>query len=249
MRRKLFVFPLFAALLLVTVFGTGLRCVLGTATNVVDGDTLDVRADLPFGWGDDCPVTAGQTYRVRLIGVDTPEVYGQEECYGQEASDYVKGLLQDHAVCLMRDTSCADDFGRLLAYVWVDTDPSHSGCELFLNGDVAWQGYGNAASYPPDTLLLPSIRASECEAYKAGRGMWSACPGLPAPEGCIQPTPAPTTTPGGDPCGACAATHCNCSDFSTWQQAKACLDAHPTDPFGLDTNHDGSPYESLPGAP
>jgi len=200
MRRKLVILPLFAALLLVTVFGTGLRCVLGTATHVVDGDTLDVRAELPYDWGDDCPVTAGQTYRVRLIGVDTPEVYGQQECYGQEASDYVKSLVEGHVVCLMRDTSCTDRYDRLLAYVWVDTDPSNPGCELFLNGDLAWQGYGNAMSYPPDTLLLPSIRASECEAYRAGRGMWSACPGLPAPEGCAAgpaptPEPAPTLLP------------------------------------------------------
>jgi len=207
MHRKIIILPLFAALLLVTVFGTGLRCVLGTATNIVDGDTIDVRADLPFGWGDDCPVTAGQTYRVRLIGVDTPEVYGQQECYGKEASDYAKNLLEGKAVCLMRDTSCTDRYARLLAYVWVDTDPANPGCELFLNGDLAWQGYGNAMSYPPDTLLLPSIRNSECEAYKAGRGMWSACPGLPAPEGCATgPAPTPPVPSAVDRWNACEIT-------------------------------------------
>jgi len=256
MRRRFPFLPLILAVLLIAVFGTGLQCVLGTVSKVVDGDTIDVVANFPFGYGADCPVTAGQTYRVRLIGVDTPEVYGQEECYGQEASDYVKGLLQDKAVCLIRDTSCTDRYDRLLAYVWVDTDPSTPGCELFLNGDLAWQGYGNAMPYPPDTLLVPSIQNSECEAYKAGRGMWSACSGLSAPEGCGGPEPTPTTStptpaspPSSDPCGPCAASDCNCSDFSTWQQAKACLDAHPADPFRLDGDHDGIPCESLPGAP
>jgi micrococcal nuclease len=249
-RRRLLFLPLVLALFLLTVFGTGLQCVLGTVSHVVDGDTIDVVADFPFGYGDDCPVTAGQTYRVRLVGVDTPEVYGQEECYGQEASDYVKGLLQDKAVCLMRDTSCTDRYERLLAYVWVDTDPSTPGCELFLNGDLAWQGYGNAMPYPPDTLLVPSIRASECEAYKAGRGMWSACPGLPAPTGCGGPGPEPTPTPdGSDPCGPCAASDCNCSDFSTWQQAQRCLESRSGDPFRLDQDDDGTACESLPGAP
>jgi len=248
MRRRFLFLPLAVAILLLVVFGTGLQCVLGTVSHVVDGDTFDVVVDMPIGYGDDCPVTAGQTYRVRLIGVDTPEVYGGAECYGPEASAYAKSLLEGHAVCLMRDTSCTDRYDRLLAYVWVDTDPSTPGCELFLNGDLAWQGYGNAMSYPPDTLLVPSIRASECEAYQAGRGMWSACPGLPAPTGCG--TPEPTPTPDGrDPCGPCAATDCNCGDFSTWQQAKDCLDAHPGDPFDLDGNHDGVPCESLPGAP
>lgn len=79
MRRKLVVLPLLLALLLVAAFGTGLRCVVGTVTHVVDGDTIDVRADLPVGWGDDCPLVAGNVYRVRLIGVNTPEVYGQRQ--------------------------------------------------------------------------------------------------------------------------------------------------------------------------
>jgi micrococcal nuclease len=254
MRRKLIILPLFAALLLVTVFGTGLRCVLGTATNVVDGDTIDVRADLPLGWGDDCPVATGQTYRVRLIGVDTPEVYGQKGCYGQEASDYVKSLIEGHVVCLLRDTSCTDQYDRLLAYVWVDTDLTTTGCDMNLNFDLVAKGYARASAYPPDTLLAPFFEALECDAAVNGRGMWSAC-GLTIPERCNAP-PAPTqqpaepTTPaGGDACGACAASDCNCSDFSTWQQAKACLDAHAGDPFGLDRDGDGIPCESLPGAP
>jgi len=195
MARRFLLLPLLLALLLVAVFGTGLQCVLGTVSSVVDGDTFDVRVDFPVGWGDDCPVAAGQQYRIRLIGVDTPEVYGQAECYGQEASDYAKSVMSGKAVCLMRDTSCTDPYGRLLAYVWVDTDPSTPGCELFLNGDLAWQGFGNAEAYPPDTLLLPSIQNSECEAYKAGRGMWAACPGLPAPAGCaVPPAPPPPAT-------------------------------------------------------
>ena len=256
MRRNFVILPLFAALLLVTVFGTGLRCVLGTATRVIDGDTMEVRVDLPFGWGDDCPVTAGQTYRVRLIGVNTPEVYGERQCYGQEASDYVKSFVENHVVCLMRDTSCTDDFGRLLAYVWVDTDPSTNGCDLSLNIDLVAKGYAWASAYPPDTLLRPFFEALECDAARNDRGMWGAC-GLPVPERCAvaQPTAEPkptaesTTEPSDDACGSCAETACNCTDFATWQDAKACLDSDPSDPFGLDTNHDGVPCESLPGAP
>jgi len=248
MRRLLFL-PLVCGLLVLTLFGTGLRCAVGTATKVVDGDTFDLRLDLPVGWGDDCPIAAGQEYRIRLIGVDTPEVYGGIECYGREAADYVGGLLNGRAVCLMRDTSCMDGMGRLLAYVWVDTDPSHPGCDLFLNGDLVWQGYARASAYPPDTLLQASLQNSECEAYRAGRGMWSACPDLPAPGDCTAPPPQPTAPSQplpGDPCGPCAATNCNCSDFATRARAQACLDAHPGDPFGLDSDGDGIACESLP---
>jgi len=182
-RRKALLLPLLLALLLVAAFGTGLRCVVATVTRVVDGDTIDVRADLPLGWGDDCPVAQGDVYRMRLIGVNTPEVYGQRECYGQEASDYVKNLLADHAVCLLRDKSCTDRYDRLLAYVWVDTDPSTPGCELFLNGDLVSKGYAQATAYPPDTLMRRIFEALECDAYRNGRGMWSACD-LLAPTNC-----------------------------------------------------------------
>lgn len=185
MRRRVCIFPLLTACLLLAVFGAGLQCTAGTAVHVVDGDTFHLRVDSPLNWGADCPVVAGQTYRVRLIGVDTPEVYGDVECYGPEASAYARSVLEGRVVCLMRDVSCTDFFGRLLAYVWVDTDPSNPGCETFLNGDLAWQGYANAASYPPDTLLLASLQASECDAYRHGRGMWSACPGLAPPAGCL----------------------------------------------------------------
>ena len=253
MRRRALFPPLLLVLLLLVVFGTGMRCIVGSVSHVVDGDTFDVVANTPVGWGDDCAVAPGQQYRVRLIGVDTPEVYGQAECYGSQASDYAKSILNGRGVCLMRDTSCTDRYGRLLAYVWVDTDPSSPGCELFLNQELVHQGYANAWDYPPDSLFSGVLKAAECEAYQAGRGMWSACSGLPAPTGCSSPpapSPGPTAAPSpGDPCGPCAASDCNCSDFSTWQQAKTCLDAHPGDPFRLDGDHDGIPFESLPGAP
>jgi endonuclease YncB( thermonuclease family) len=190
MRHRLLVLPLLLALLLVAAFGTGLRCVLGTTTHVVDGDTFDLRTDLPLGWGEDCPVTQGAQYRVGLIGVDAPQVSGQAECFGKEVSDYVKGLLEGRAVCLMRDTSCTDASGRLLAYVWVDTDPTNPGCELFLNQELIRQGYARAEALPPDTLFQQAFETSQSEARQAGRGLWSACSQAPTPTP-VEPTPTP----------------------------------------------------------
>jgi endonuclease YncB( thermonuclease family) len=51
-----------------------------TVVSVMDGDTIDVNIE-------------GQEGRLRLIGVDTPEVYGQEECFGRAASEFAKSLL------------------------------------------------------------------------------------------------------------------------------------------------------------
>jgi endonuclease YncB( thermonuclease family) len=76
MRRPVPFPPFLLVLLLLVVFGTGMRCILGSVSHVVDGDTFDVVANTAVGWGEDCAVAPGQQYCVRLIGVDTPEVYG-----------------------------------------------------------------------------------------------------------------------------------------------------------------------------
>src|SRR5690349_6411657 len=70
---------------------------------VVDGDTVELA-----GLG-----------KARIIGVDTPEVYGGAECYGREASDFTKRVLGDAAV---RYTVGREDryrYGRLLVYLWL----------------------------------------------------------------------------------------------------------------------------------
>jgi endonuclease YncB( thermonuclease family) len=72
--------------------------------HVVDGDTIALRN--------------GQ--RVRLVQIDTPEVYFGIECYGQQASQTTKRLLPPGArVRLFAEpaTDRVDQYGRLLRYV------------------------------------------------------------------------------------------------------------------------------------
>jgi hypothetical protein len=68
--------------------------------------------------------------------------------------------------------------------------------------------------------------------------------------GAFEPTPTETPTPSPTPlegaCGPCAVAGCNCSDFGSQADAQACLDADPTDPFGLDQDGDTIPCQSLP---
>jgi len=75
---------------------------------VVDGDTVDVR--LP----------SGAKRRVRLLGIDTPEVYGGVECGGRAASRSMERMLpRGTRVRLTSDPSqdLKDGYGRLLRYV------------------------------------------------------------------------------------------------------------------------------------
>jgi hypothetical protein len=65
--------------------------------------------------------------------------------------------------------------------------------------------------------------------------------------GAFEPTPTetPTQSPTSleDACGPCAVTGCDCSDFGSQAEAQACLDADPSDPFGLDQDGDTIPCE------
>jgi endonuclease YncB( thermonuclease family) len=75
---------------------------------VVDGDTVDVR------------LASGAKRRVRLLGIDTPEVYGGVECGGRQASRSMKRMLpKGTRVRLTSDPSQdqKDRYGRLLRYV------------------------------------------------------------------------------------------------------------------------------------
>src|SRR5215216_1297459 len=76
-----------------------------TVTGMVDGDTIDIS-----------PSVQGRS-RVRLIGMDTPEVHFGTQPYGPEASAFTKRVLEGEEVGLELDVQKIDPYGRLLAYV------------------------------------------------------------------------------------------------------------------------------------
>jgi len=136
-------------------------------TRVVDGDTIEVQI-------------AGATYRVRYIGIDTPETVDPRRpvgCYGREASERNRQLVEGKTVGLEKDVSETDDFGRLLRYVWVDGE--------MVNATLVREGYATAATYPPDVKHQELFLSLQQEAIEAGRGLWG-----PA---CATPTPAPAS--------------------------------------------------------
>jgi micrococcal nuclease len=127
-------------------------------TKVTDGDTIHV-------------MYHGQDERVRLIGVDTPEVSwygGKAECFGEEAGLYTRGRLDGRTVRLEFDVDLRDRYDRLLAYVYIAD-------ELF-NLTLLRLGYAAADPVPPDTARAAAFGDAEREARAAGRGQWSACP-------------------------------------------------------------------------
>ena len=134
--------------------------VLITILKVVDGDTVDIDVD-------------GRTERVRLIGVNTPETKHPTkpiECFGPEASAYLKQLLpRGTAVRIERDVEARDRYGRLLLYLYLGSN------DLFINLDLVSRGYGTPMSIEPNTFHRNDFVRAAAQAEAANVGLWKAC--------------------------------------------------------------------------
>jgi micrococcal nuclease len=138
-----------------------------TVARVIDGDTIVVSL-------------GGRDERVRLIGIDTPETVSPVkpvQCYGKQASNHTKALLPPGtAVRLVRDVEARDVYGRLLAYVYRRSDG------LFVNLELATDGFASLLTYPPDVAHAEQFRAAVAGARQRDIGLWRTCggPGVPA---------------------------------------------------------------------
>jgi micrococcal nuclease len=105
--------------------------------------------------------------KVRLIGVDTPEVYGQAECYGREASAFVRRLLPLGArVRYSLGTEDRDRYGRALAYVY-------TGDGRFLNLLLVQRGYAQPLTIPPNDRFAGRFVAAARRARARRVGLWA----------------------------------------------------------------------------
>ncbi|MGB1016158.1 MAG: thermonuclease family protein [Nannocystaceae bacterium] len=120
---------------------------------VIDGDTIEL--------------DSGE--RVRLLNLDAPENTSEKECYGQEATNYLKNLAEGETVCLTYEAvECTDIFDRLLAFV--QTPDGEANTLLVENG------FACVLVIPPAGVARePEFRALEQEAMNEARGLWGSC--------------------------------------------------------------------------
>ena len=120
-------------------------------TRVVDGDTV---------------VLAG-VGRSRLIGIDTPEVHGDVECYGPEASAFAKRLLTGRTVRYRLGVERRDRYGRALVYLTLSDG-------RFVNELLVARGFARTLAIAPNVRYAERFRERAQAARAAGRGLWSA---------------------------------------------------------------------------
>ena len=121
MYRKTLLGSLFLVLLL-AVLGFALPpcdppTIQAEVVRVIDGDTIEIKIVSMTK-----PVeglTTGANYRVRYIGVDAPE---RDEAGFDAATTINKLLVEGRTVYLELDQTKWDNYGRLLAYVYLDKE-------------------------------------------------------------------------------------------------------------------------------
>lgn len=131
----------------------------GTVVRVADGDTVTVR------------FSDGVERRVRLIGVDSPEMADPREEVAWRAflsRRFVFHHLYRRTVRLGYDFSPLDEHGRVLAYVWTVRD------ELF-NELIIRRGFALPfLKYPFRKDFQKRFRSAGAAARKEGLGFWRA---------------------------------------------------------------------------
>jgi len=135
-------------------------------TRVLNGDTIEVE------------LFDGETQKVKYIGINTPELSGEPKCYAKEATAYNKTLVNDKTVWLEFDVQKRDQYSRLLAYVYLDSNGN-----AMVNSILLAQGYAQVATYPPNVKYVDRFQKLEQETREDARRIWSKCKGLKPVQG------------------------------------------------------------------
>jgi len=115
---------------------------------VIDGDTIEIEG--------------GE--RVRYIGIDAPET---NECYGPEATQANRELVEGKEVILIRDVENRGKYGRLLRYVIADG--------RFVNAELVRLGYAEPRSYGESVMFQQVLTLFGRYAMEQKIGLWGQC--------------------------------------------------------------------------
>lgn len=129
-----------------------------SVTEVVDGDTVKVNIN-------------GTIETLRLIGLDTPETVDprkEVQCFGKEASNKGKELLNGKKVRLEKDSTQGDKdkYRRTLAYIYTESG-------IFYNKYMIEQGYAHEYTYNSAYKYQAEFKQAQKNAEANKVGLWS----------------------------------------------------------------------------
>jgi len=101
-------------------------------TDVYDGDTVTLSIDLGLGiWK--------HKVKVRLAGIDAPEIRGEERPFGLESEHYLSGMILGKEVVVQTFKDKTGKYGRLIADIYLDG--------LDVSTDLVEKGYAVFKEY------------------------------------------------------------------------------------------------------
>lgn len=125
---------------------------------VIDGDTIEVQLN-------------NKKETVRLIGIDAPETVDPRktvECFGKEASDKTKEILNGKTVRLETDTTQGetDKYGRLLRYIFLD--------RINFNELMISEGFAHEYTYQNNPYkYMEEFKEVQKKAQEENKGLWN----------------------------------------------------------------------------
>lgn len=128
---------------------------------VVDGDTV-------YAIFNNGVLNDGQKYKIRLIGIDTPESKHINKTKNTKegiiAYEYTKKMLEGQNVIVEFDIAQTDKYGRFLAYIWLDN-------ELY-NKHLLDIGYAKIMTIQPNSKYVEEFKTAQEKARKNEVGFW-----------------------------------------------------------------------------
>jgi micrococcal nuclease len=128
-----------------------------TVNYVHDGDTLFLTTP------------SDANFKVRLLGIDTPEIGDNLECYGDEATALLRELLPEGAsVFTAADVEPLDQYGRSLLYVFTADGTS-------VNLEMVARGAAEAVRIGANDAYWQQLSTAQSIATESSAGLWGAC--------------------------------------------------------------------------
>jgi micrococcal nuclease len=125
----------------------------GAVAQVLDGDTV---------------VLAGTGQRVRLLGIDAPEMERDgrpAQFLANQSKAALTELTQGQQLRLEYDQLRYDHYGRLLAYLFLPNG-------AMVNAELVRLGLAHVYSLPPNVRFRDALLAAQREALETRRGIW-----------------------------------------------------------------------------
>lgn len=121
---------------------------------VVDGDTFIIDDDY--------------NSRVRMLGINTPEIFtgdGPGEPFATQAKKYLEDSIEGKTVRFEYGNERFDPYGRILAYIFLD--------DLFVNEEILRKGLARKFIFNEGIKYKDRLLSAESLARKNKKGIWS----------------------------------------------------------------------------